>query len=139
MLIFEDFDTELWKFHDVKDQYSIQGTSASDTLVFDCFKEDCFFKSNFGSTLQTFTTCDYNQRFISDSFDLAGRTCQRCQTGTPFSYGFAQTTCKPCTDFEGNYDNLPDVEKFMFNVACPKGTKEPVDCRLDENKSNEQC
>ena len=91
-----------------------------------------------GSDLQTFTSCDYNQRYITDN-ELVGRRCARCQAGTPFSYGYYQTTCKPCSDFEGNYENLPDVEKFMFNVACPRGTVDPVNCSLEENKEAEEC
>ena len=27
----------------------------------------------------------------------------------------------------------------MFNVACPRGTTDPVDCSLDENRNDEQC
>ena len=139
LLLFEDYDTELWKFHDVKDQYAITGTSTSDFIEFDCYETWCFFKSNLGSDIQTFTSCDYNQQYFDGNFELAGRRCGRCLPGTPFSYGFAQSACKPCSDLEGNYDNLPDVEKFMFNVACPKGTVDRVNCSLEENKEAEQC
>ena len=128
----------MWTFHDLKDQYAITGTSTSDFIEFDCYESWCFFKSDLGSDIQTFSSCDYNRRYITD-YELAGRRCGRCGPGTPFSYGFAADTCKPCSDLEGNYDNLPDIEKFMFNVACPKGTNDPVDCGKIENKEAEEC
>lgn len=109
IIFFEDYETEIWKFHQTKDLYYIVGTSNTDTLVFDCYGEWCFFKSYLGSTISTFTSCNYNERYISE-FELAGRTCGRCIIGKPFSYGFASDDCKACSEFEGNVANLPEVE-----------------------------
>jgi len=84
----EDVDTQVWSFKDDKEKYGFAGTSSADNVNFDCYGEECFIKSNLGSTIETFISCDFNDRFVTD-FSLEKRSCVKCPIATPFSLGFA--------------------------------------------------
>ena len=89
IVAFQDFETEQWGFNTEWDQFGFQGTSETDTLWFGCYEQDCFYKSNLGSEIGTFKSCDFNQK-LETNYQLDGRKCKDCSFARPFSYGYAE-------------------------------------------------
>ena len=87
--------------------------------------------------LSTFVSCRYNYAYNSDDYEdtdfnsthiLAYRNCTKCPVTAPFSYGYQDKTCQPCSDFsETLLENADPYLSFYFEEACGV-SRLPVTC-----------
>ena len=121
---FQDVATLEWDFHDTKDLYSFAGASTSDYVTFDCYKIWCFYKSILASKIETFVSCDFNDK-LTQPFDLVGRKCDQCSLETPFSYGFAEEQCDSCANVAAFISNANAQDNYFYRDVCVGGGPSP--------------
>ena len=125
MVVFEDYDTG--KLH-VQEKWDLFGFSAQSTSDFgsvSIYLNTVFYKSNLGSSIGTFLSCQYNQYFSTD-YTIEGQKCSRCGIAKPISYGYDQTKCESCNDVASYVDNSPAIVRFLFTTACPLDVEKTV-------------
>ena len=59
-------------------------------------------------------------------FDLAGRSCDKCDVSKPISYGFSQTKCESCNDVASYVNNSAAIVRFLFDSTCPEDVEKTV-------------
>lgn len=81
--------------------------------------------------MQTFISCDYNRRMITD-FSLERRVCLPCPIASPYSQGFATSICSTCDNLSESIDRAEPYEQYMYRAACLK-VVEPDEPVIDPN------
>ena len=118
MEAFLDQNTKKWEFNTVQDsRYSFIGDSDADYAEFGCFKEWCIYKAKNSPEIGTFQSCNFNERLVTD-FTLGSRSCMPCEESTPFSYGYADETCRSCDSLTNIIQQSPLIDQYMYNAAC---------------------
>ena len=84
----------------------------------------------------TFISCDYNEKLTTD-YSLDSRLCRPCESGAPFSFGFAEESCQLCKEFADQNENADPVQQYTFAEAC--GTVEPEPDPVDPDCPNPPC
>ena len=87
-------------------------------------------------------SCKFNRAYNSDDYEdtdfnsthiLAYRNCTKCPPTTPFSYGYQDKECQPCSDFSDQLlANAEPYLSFFYEEACGV-SRLPVTCFDGEN------
>ena len=114
----------------------MEGKSFSDSLSLACYGQSCFYKARQLSVVETFMSCDFNQRFATDD-SISGRSCYTCRSEAPFSYGFSQQSCLSCLNIldeiaEIQATNSKSAVAVFYEEACPG----VLDSKFNTNTQN---
>ena len=125
VVVFEDYDTGKLHAQEKWDLYGFSSQSTTDVASVSVYLEWVFYKTNLGSEIGTFMSCQYNQFFTTD-YTIEGQRCNKCTVAKPVSYGFDQTKCESCNDVASYVDNSPAIVRFLFTTACPIDVEKTV-------------
>ena len=124
MTFFKSLDNGEWYWQREEDILKLTASDAVFAPIGDSF----IYKADYATYLKTFVSCQFNHVYNSDdgqdtTFNethiLAYRNCTKCPNSAPFSYGYQEKECRPCSDFsESLLDVYDPYIAFFWEEAC---------------------